>query len=434
MNATNISRTPSARRQAAPVHADRGASAAQPVAGVRPGRPPVAASCSSACSGRMRSMTPGDLRCRRRAVRADSPAGDRSRARRAAAPSADPRRPRPPSAGPGCARARWCCARSSRRSARRPAARRSSCRSSAHGPRGAAGTPATSSRCRSRRSTAATPSAPSRCRISALRTGSVISRLSVTSRMSRCGAMSYFVSSSSTVSGRRQIAEMTRRQVDRRAEHQPVGLPAGELREGLLHDPPGDPLDQRGALGERDEDVRGEIAELGVIPAHQALDGRHGAGVQVELRLVVDGDLGVVRVLQGSPQIRLQPEAGDRVGVALRVVERVGAAGGFGAVERDVGAAQQPLDRVAVLGRERDADAAVHIDPDAARLGRSGAAPRRCARPEPRRPRVRRWTGRAPRTRHRRAGPPGRTRARSTGAGGRPRPAARHPPRGRACR
>ena len=79
----------------------------------------------------------------------------------------------------------------------------------------------------------------------------------------------------------------------------------------------GEDPDQPGHLGQRDEPVRRDLAELRVVPAHQRLDADQVAGAQVDLGLVADDDLAGG---QRRPQLGDQPEPLQALLLHRRVV------------------------------------------------------------------------------------------------------------------
>ena len=96
-----------------------------------------------------------------------------------------------------------------------------------------------------------------------------------------------------------------------------------------------------------------------VVPAHERLDADDAAGHDVGLGLVVQLEL---LVLERGAQLAGEREAARRVVVLLRLVEREAAAGLLGRVHGDVGALDQDLDVVAVVGVAGDADRAAHLE------------------------------------------------------------------------
>ena len=86
--------------------------------------------------------------------------------------------------------------------------------------------------------------------------------------------------------------ELPRREVDGQTERPPDELlPGARLAAGLAQHVAVEAGDQGGLLGQRDEAQRRQHAELGVVPAHERLDADDRAGVELDLRLVVDQEL-----------------------------------------------------------------------------------------------------------------------------------------------
>ena len=153
--------------------------------------------------------------------------------------------------------------------------------------------------------------------------------------------------------GERLVEQVRGREVDGDAEVEAGRAPARELHHGGLEHEPGDGVHEAALLDDRQEGVGVEDAAGGVLPAHQRLGAEDGAGLDVDLRLVVQDELAVhergVEVLD-----RLEPGA---VGlVELGLVELDARVGVLGGVHRDVRAPQQVGDlhaRVVVLGHAR---------------------------------------------------------------------------------
>jgi hypothetical protein len=137
----------------------------------------------------------------------------------------------------------------------------------------------------------------------------------------------------------------------------------------------GDRNDQAGLLGERDEDVGRDVLLGRVAPTQERLGADDDAGAQVDLRLEVGDELAV---LERAAQVGGEREAGEARVVLLRGVAHDADGAFLRLVHRDVGALHERLDVVAVVGMERDADAAAELEADALgdeRLG-EGAADR----------------------------------------------------------
>ena len=80
---------------------------------------------------------------------------------------------------------------------------------------------------------------------------------------------------------------------------------------------------------------------------------------EVDLRLVVQDEL---VALDALAELAEQGEAARRGLLLLGREQRVAGAGALGVVHREVGAAEQVVDVVAVERDERDADARLHVD------------------------------------------------------------------------
>ena len=154
-------------------------------------------------------------------------------------------------------------------------------------------------------------------------------------------------------------AELVRRDVDRhpqRAAEDP--LDRRDVATRLAQDPAAELDDHAAVLGDRDEAVGWDLAELRVRPPGQRLDADDPAGADVDLGLVGDGQPAVA---QGLAQRRRQrqgvvAELEHVVGEPLEVV----APGRLGVLHREVGALEQ-LGRVRPAGR-MDGAADAHRD------------------------------------------------------------------------
>jgi hypothetical protein len=111
--------------------------------------------------------------------------------------------------------------------------------------------------------------------------------------------------------------------------------------------------DRAGVLGQADELRRTEPAPRGMLPAHERLDAGDAATVELDDRLVVDLELAG---LDRRRQVGTELEAVDRAAMELLLedADRTDAAL-LRAVHRDVGVAQQVVDRSGA-GVERHAD------------------------------------------------------------------------------
>ena len=167
--------------------------------------------------------------------------------------------------------------------------------------------------------------------------------------------------------GQAGVDDVAGRQVDRHGEVDPGGAPARALAHGRVEHPARQVGDHARALRERYELDRRQQAARRVLPAHERLHADHAARGQRDLGLVVQDELVLV---EGPAQLGQQRQALGRVGVALEVVGLDPRAGLLGLVHGDVGAAQQRRDVVAVQGAQRDADARLEVDRDAAQLER----------------------------------------------------------------
>ena len=111
---------------------------------------------------------------------------------------------------------------------------------------------------------------------------------------------------------------------------------------------------QAGVLGEADEIVRQQPAELGMIPPHQRFDRTHGVGAEVNDRLVVEDELAAVDRL---PHRRGQAGAAAGSLIARRVVDHVAGLVFLGEIHRRVGLLQHFVARGRVPRHAGDADA-----------------------------------------------------------------------------
>ena len=112
-------------------------------------------------------------------------------------------------------------------------------------------------------------------------------------------------------------------------------------------------------LGHRDEPIGKNEPELRMLPAHQRLDAENLARLQIDFRLVDDAQL-VAR--DGVPEIPHQRETLGAVAIELGRIDDAAGAIFLGDVHRDVGALHEHFGLGAMLGRNRDADAAVHVE------------------------------------------------------------------------
>ncbi len=175
------------------------------------------------------------------------------------------------------------------------------------------------------------------------------------------------------------VEQLHRRQVDRHhADLDAARAPVGELAAGLVDDPLADRHDQPRLLGQRDEDGRCNLAELGRVPAQQRLDGGECAVDRIDLRLEHQPKL-VARDRVAQQQLDLQLLLRAVVQVAGEEIDAVAPAR-LGLVHRGVGMAHQLVHVGRVVGEHRDADAARDVQLqrlDQARRAQRGQQPLR---------------------------------------------------------
>ena len=147
-------------------------------------------------------------------------------------------------------------------------------------------------------------------------------------------------------------AKLDRRKVDGDMEV------AGPLRGGgacLPDDPLADRHDEADLLGQRDEVGRRDHSPGRMIPADEGLEAADFVARQIDDRLVVQLELAG---RQRLAQVLLHDAAGLHLQVHLGFEEAERAASvALGAVEREVGVAQQLVGARTVAGADRDADA-----------------------------------------------------------------------------
>ena len=132
-------------------------------------------------------------------------------------------------------------------------------------------------------------------------------------------------------------------------------LPGLGLAAGLPQHPVADWQDQPAFFRQRDETIRRNAPEFGVVPAQQAFETDDGAAGDVYLRLVVEGQF---PAQQDPAQIVFHVQALGALFGDLAVEETEAAQPVFlGAVHREVGVAQQFGGVVAILRGEGDAGA-----------------------------------------------------------------------------
>ncbi len=144
-----------------------------------------------------------------------------------------------------------------------------------------------------------------------------------------------------------RLHQLARRQVHGHAHRrQPGALPGRRLFDGTAQHPVADGDDQAGLFGDRDEAIRRDAAQRGVLPAQQGLDADDVAMLQVHLRLVVQLEL---LVAQRMAQRRLQHQSFGVIVVARAGIDvDLVATQQLGLVQRGVGAAQQRGGAIAV--------------------------------------------------------------------------------------
>ena len=126
-------------------------------------------------------------------------------------------------------------------------------------------------------------------------------------------------------------------------------MPIDDLPGGRLEDRPAEGEDRAVLLGHPDELGRIDRAARRVVPADQRLDADDPAAGEHDDRLVGDGQ---VAAADASAEIRRQRVAFDDRAVHRRIEDlRAALAVGLGAVHRDVGVAQDLVDRGARPGR-----------------------------------------------------------------------------------
>ncbi len=124
-----------------------------------------------------------------------------------------------------------------------------------------------------------------------------------------------------------------------------VQLPAPGLTAGGDQDPAAERHDRAVLLGQSDEPIRRQHAELRVVPAHQRLDAAQPSGLHAHQRLVLQGEF---TPLDGGAERGGQRLAGHAVRVALRIEQRpAGLAVGLRPVQRRVGGLHQAGGRCA---------------------------------------------------------------------------------------
>jgi hypothetical protein len=149
-----------------------------------------------------------------------------------------------------------------------------------------------------------------------------------------------------------------------------VAAPRGRVGDGLVQHPQRQRLDQLGLLGQGNEVPGRDHAQAGVLPAHQCLDRDDLVGRELQDRLVVQDELAVVdRDLEVAHQLLAPTALLLRGQLAVGQDARTAA---LGLVHGRVGMLGQGERVRAVLGIQRDAEAARDTDRHAAQVERLG--------------------------------------------------------------
>ena len=153
------------------------------------------------------------------------------------------------------------------------------------------------------------------------------------------------------------VPDLRGRYIDRDFARHFTGVePCFRLDGGLAQDPKSHVADQLRAFRNRNEFGGGNVAQRRVGPAHQRLVAHHPPGRQVHLRLIVDGQPGVfadrAAQIAGHRHLALRGDAHAR----LEKLETP-AAFFLGAIEREIGVAQEIVERRPVARQGCDADA-----------------------------------------------------------------------------
>ena len=124
---------------------------------------------------------------------------------------------------------------------------------------------------------------------------------------------------------------------------------------GLAQHPLADRNDQAGFFRQRNEIDRRDHAAQRMVPAHQRFEGDDDVLGDVADRLVIDFEF---FALKRGAQVDFQQPPGLRARVHPGLEEAIGAAAVLlGAIEREIGFLEQFVGILAVLGRQRNADA-----------------------------------------------------------------------------
>ncbi len=151
------------------------------------------------------------------------------------------------------------------------------------------------------------------------------------------------------------MMELHRRQVDRNGLQRQAGIqPFAGLPHRLAQRPFADRLDQAGLFGDPDEFVRADHAQVRMVEAQQRLGAGHLAGLEVDLRLVLQEQLAT---LQAGAQRGLDLQVAHRQRLHLAGIEaETAAVVALGAVHCTVGLLQQFVKALGVTRIQRDAD------------------------------------------------------------------------------
>ena len=201
------------------------------------------------------------------------------------------------------------------------------------------------------------------------------------------------------LAGKLEIEQVARREVHRDRDLEALVAPGPALAQRLVQHVQRERPDQARLLRHRDEGVWIDHASRRMRPAHERLDRPHLAVREHRLGLVVQHQLVLV---QGTAELAHDREArvvalvgSDLVEVERRVLP-------LGAVHRDVGALDQQLGRVAVIGEDRDPDRRLDRERKLLDAGSAARGRREPARSSRGGRRSRGTAAAAGRTRHRR--------------------------------
>jgi hypothetical protein len=144
---------------------------------------------------------------------------------------------------------------------------------------------------------------------------------------------------------------------DRRTGGAPRPASRGPAADGVEH-PLADRVDDAGVLGGRDERARPDEALLGIVPADERLGGVDALADRVEDGLEVQDELVALERTAQAGAERQACAGVDRVGL----VERGPAAAAARLLHRHLGAAQEVVGVVGVLGVDAHADACAEVE------------------------------------------------------------------------